>query len=360
MKKLKTFLTISKSIRYRISFQKIIGFGILLSLVSIGCARKMFPSYTNYSFVSKSGRPNYEDLDYWASHPFKKDLADSVPKDLQRSYISDSSVDVFFVHPTTFADEADQRNIADIDDAALNKKTDETAILYQASVFNASCRIFAPRYRQAHYRNFSMDEAMAQPNFDTAYSDVKNAFEYYLENYNKGKPIIIASHSQGTLHAAKLLKEFFDGKPLQRKLVCSYIIGLPVKENMFINLPACIDSTKTGCIISWRSIKEGYKGPDYMQAENFSSIVVNPLTWTTGNAKASKSLNKGGILLNFDKVKPNLVSAQVHKNILWTSKPKFFGNIFLNTKNYHIADYNFFYMNIRNDVARRINYFWKR
>ena len=129
---------------------------------------------------------------------------------------------------------------------------------------------------------------------------------------------------------------------------------------MFINLPACMDSTKTGCSISWRSIKQGHEGPDYMQAENFSCIVVNPLTWTTGNAKASKSLNRGGILFKFNKVKPNLVSAQVHKNVLWTSKPKFFGNIFLTTKNYHIADYNFFYMNIRNDVARRINYYWKR
>jgi hypothetical protein len=345
---------------HQIPFKQILIFGVLLSLLSTGCAKKMFPSYMDYSFESKTGRPNYEELDYWASHPYKKDLGDSVPKDLQSKYNKDSSVDVFFVHPTTFAKKADQRNIAAIDDAALNKKTDGTAILNQASVFNASCRIFAPRYRQAHYRNFSFDKVTAQPNFDTAYADVKNAFEYYLKNYNKGRPIIIASHSQGTLHAARLLKEFFDGKALQRKLVCSYIIGLPVRENLFTTLPPCVDSTKTGCIISWRSIKEGYEGPDYMKAENFSSIVVNPLTWTTGNEKAPRSLNKGGLLFNFNKLKPNLVSAQVHKNILWTSKPKFFGNIFLNFKNYHIADYNFFYMNIRTDVERRIDYYWKQ
>ncbi len=333
---------------------------LTISVITIGCSKKLFPTYLDYSFKSANGLPKYDNLDYWASHPYKKDLADSVPRDLAKDYFKDSTVDVFFIHPTTFTEETDPRNIAAIDDSVLNKKTDGSAILYQASVFNASCRIFAPRYRQAHYRNFFIDKEAAQPNFDTAYADVKEAFEYYLERFNNGHPIIIASHSQGTLHAARLLKEFFDEKPLKNKLVCSYIIGLPVKENLFRSLPACIDSTKTGCIISWRSFKEGYEGEDYMQAENFSSIVVNPLTWKTDNEKASKNLNDGGLLLNFNKLKPRLVSAQVHKNILWTSKPKFFGSIFFTNKNYHIADYNFFYMNIREDVARRIGYFWKR
>lgn len=340
--------------------QKLTFILLIISTIIISCAKKTFPTYIDYSFKSTNGLPHYENLDYWASHPYKKDLADSVPKDLVEDYIKDSTVDVFFIHPTTFTKESDQRNIAAIDDSVLNKKTDGSAILYQASVFNASCRVFAPRYRQAHYRNFFISKEVAQPNFDTAYADVRNAFEYYLANYNAGRPIIIASHSQGTLHAARLLKEFFDGKSLKNKLVCSYIIGLPVREGLYNNLPPCVDSTKTGCIISWRSVKEGWEGEEYMQQENYSSIVVNPLTWTTNNIKASRKQNNGGLLFNFNKVKPDLVSAQIHKNLLWTSKPRFFGNIFFVTKNYHIADYNFFYMNIREDVERRIGYFWKR
>jgi hypothetical protein len=38
---------------------------------------------------------------------------------------------------------------------------------------------------------------------------------------------------------------------------------------------------------------------------------------------------------------------------LWTPKPKFFGNILYNTKNYHIADYNLFYMSVRKNVMDR-------
>jgi hypothetical protein len=69
---------------------------------------------------------------------------------------------------------------------------------------------------------------------------------------------------------------------------------------------------------------------------------------------ASSKLNKGGILKNFNKVIPGLVHAQIHGNLLWVNKPKFFGNIFLAIKNYHIADYNLFYVNIRDNVTARI------
>jgi hypothetical protein len=72
---------------------------------------------------------------------------------------------------------------------------------------------------------------------------------------------------------------------------------------------------------------------------------------------ASASLNKGGVLRNFNKVIPGLVHAKIHGNVLWVNKPKFFGSIFLKTKNYHIADYNLFYENIRENVGTRVRSF---
>ena len=41
-----------------------------------------------------------------------------------------------------------------IDDPKINSKTDKESILYQASVFNKYCRVFAPRYRQANLEAF--------------------------------------------------------------------------------------------------------------------------------------------------------------------------------------------------------------
>lgn len=319
----------------------------------ISCSGKMYTHSINYEFKSKNKIPDYSNLNYWAASPFKYDPSDNVPKGL-KDKIKDSVADVFFIYPTTYTDGKmpDGWN-ADIDDEKINKKTDNTAILYQASIFNRYCRVFAPRYRQANLKAFyTTNSTAATAAFDTAYEDVKNAFEYYLQHYNHGRPIIIASHSQGTLLAGRLLREFFENKPLQKQLVCAYIIGLPVFVNYFSELQPCKDSTATGCFVSWRTFEEGYVAP-FIKKEVRKADVINPLTWTMDTTLAPAYLNKGGVLRNFNKVIPGLVHAQIHKNVLWVNKPKFFGSIFLKTKNYHIADYNLFYENIRENVGTR-------
>ena len=90
------------------------------------------------------------------------------------------------------------------------------------------------------------------------------------------------------------------------------------------------------------------------------AYVINPLTWTMDSLMAPSELNKGGILRNFNKVIPGLVHAQIHGNILWVNKPRFFGSVFLKMKNYHIADYNLFYENIRENVGTRIRAFLEK
>jgi len=301
---------------------------------------------------------NYGDLNNWAAHPWKKDLSDSISDGIIDRRVNDSSVDVFFIHPTTYLQKEFESWNADVNDIAINEKTNNTAILYQASAFNEQSRLFAPRYQQAHINSFYINPEIAKDYFDVAYNDVKAAFEFYLKNYNKGRPIIIASHSQGTKHAGRLLKEFFDNKPLQKQLVCAYLIGMPIPNNYFPTLKTCINENQTGCFVGWRTYKNGYV-PELIQEENFKSIVVNPLTWDTLETFASSKLNKGGILQNFKKIVPGVVDAQVHHNVLWACKPNVFGKIFFTKKNFHIGDINLYYMNIRENVRTRIDSFNK-
>ena len=94
------------------------------------------------------------------------------------------------------------------------------------------------------------------------------------------------------------MKEFFEGKPLQKQLVCAYIIGLPVFENYFTQLKPCTDSTATGCFVSWRTFEEGYEAP-YIQAEKLKAYVINPLNWTMDTTLAPAELNKGGCSQKF-------------------------------------------------------------
>ena len=245
---------------------------------------------------------------------------------------------------------------ASLKDIALNISTDYSTILSQASIFNEVGPIYAPRYRQAHINSYypknKLDTINALAAFELAYQDVKKAFEFYLTNYNQGKPIIIASHSQGSTHAKRLLKEFFDGKALSKQLVSAYIVGMAVDPKEFTSLKACAQPTETGCICAWRTYKEGYI-PPIIQIEKFNSIVTNPLSWDSNQVSISRKANEGSVLYNFKKVIPNVAGAYNHKGVLWTPKPKFFGNIIYNTKNYHIADYNLFYMSVRKNATDR-------
>lgn len=311
-------------------------------------------SYTQPLALQKPAPPVYADLDHWAAHPRKWDPSDSVPAPLRKEP-RDTLADVFFIHPTTFT-EKDAGGNADIDNAQLNQKTDETTILFQASAFNQLARVYAPRYRQAHLSSFYTDRAAAAPLFDTAYTDVKAAFLYYLQHENGGRPIVIAAHSQGAFLASKLLQEFFDGNPLQQQLVAAYVVGWPVTENQFRQLRACTTPGQNGCFVSWRTYKEGYI-PEYILQEAPEAVVTNPLTWRSDKLKGDFQLNEGSILRNFNKIITKGADARVANGVLWVSKLKFPGAFMVNTSNYHIGDINLFYVNIRRNVAERIRAF---
>jgi hypothetical protein len=318
--------------------------------------KKFIPAYEAQAMEKQ---PDYSNLKYWAAHPYKHDPSDSIPVPAQASTRIDSSVDVFFLHPTTYTSSYDTSWNAGLDDATLNAKTDFTTILYQGSTFN-ECRVFAPRYRQANLRAYyTQDTVKANEAFDLAYEDVRAAFIYYLDRFNQGRPIVIASHSQGSTHARRLLKEFFEDKPLQSKLVAAYIVGMAIPKDYFQTLKPCSDSLQTGCFMGWRTFRKGYE-PEFVNKENGNSIVVNPLTWQMNEEYAPRSLNQGAVLLRFNKVVKNSADAQVHDDVIWIHKPHFPGGFFYWVRNYHIADINLYWMNVRMNLRKRIAMYWKR
>lgn len=314
-----------------------------------------------YDFRSPDGKPDFSNLDYWAAHPWKWDPSDSIPGPLRNGY-SDSTTDVFFLHPTTYTKrKIDGNPNAPIDAARINAKTDYSTILYQASVFNEQSRVFAPRYRQAHIRNFfQKDKEAAARAFELAYGDLRASFEHYLENWNGGRPIILASHSQGAYMMNRLIKDYFENKNLKNRLVVAYVIGWPVNKGYFSSMEFCRDSFQTGCLVSWRTLHKGYV-PWYLKKEdNAAALVTNPLNWKTTGEYAPRELNKGSVLKDFNKIYPATTDAWIKNGFLYTHHPKFPGSFLFIRRNYHIGDINLFYVNLREDVKRRIGLFWKK
>ncbi len=316
---------------------------------------KSYPTLGTDTSQSRA-KLDYGLMKYWAAHPDRSDPSDKMPGSESLS-TPDTDTDVFFIHPTTYTSYkgAVMWN-ADITDQDLNDRTDNTTIQYQASAFNSGGNVYAPRYRQAHIEAFyTENRSEGERALDYAYEDVKQAFQYYLDNHNHGKNIIIASHSQGTRHAKVLLKEFFDGTQLQNQLIAAYIIGIPVAKNEFDHIPTCERADDVGCYVSWRTFRTG-NYPPYGSGGD-TTTVVNPLSWMTSTELVTREHNDGAVLRNFDKVYPQLVEAQISEGVLWVNKPKFPWSFLFTTKNYHIVDINLFYMNIRENVRRRIDRF---
>lgn len=304
-----------------------------------------------FNATDQPAAPDYSLEKNWSALPFRKDAADKIPNN--EKWISDSlkPVDVFYIYPTIY--ESGQTWNADLNDKALNKKIDSKPVQYQASVFNASCQVYAPRYRQSIIKAF-YDKENGPKSLAFAYEDVKKAFQYYLEHYNNGRPFILASHSQGTYHARRLLQEMIDTTNLRNRMVAAYVIGYAIDTAMYKVLTPCRNENETGCYITWASFKKGYS-PD--GSSLYGNVCVNPLTWTSSLEPAAKGWSKGAILLNFNKKYTNNVCTQIHDNYLWVenSLPFVSGMNVL-----HIADYNLFWYDIRENVKKRIDAFLKK
>lgn len=122
------------------------------------------------------------------------------------------AVAVFFVHPTSYL-KKDHWN-APLDDPDARRIAD-AMVRAEASVFNASPDIWAPRYRQATFGAFVTDQVEAKQALDLAYRDVAEAFDAFVAAVPKDLPIVLAGHSQGSFHLKRLLAEKVKGSPLE-------------------------------------------------------------------------------------------------------------------------------------------------
>ncbi len=330
---------------------------ILLSLILLASCSNSLPIFKS---VEQPKAPDYSNSNHWSALPFRNDAADAHPKNELWRHDSLKTVDVFYVYPTLYA-KGNTWN-ADLNNRKLNKLIDKYPVRYHASAFNHIGRVYVPRYRQAIIDSYAETSEDGKKALDFAYADVKQAFEYYLQHYNNGRPIIIASHSQGSTHSRQLIKDFFDSPQSKKQLVCAYIIGIAMDAEQFETLKICENADETNCYVTWSTFKEGYdfKGK-YLNKKLkvplellVGNVVVNPVSWTTDTLNY---IGKGGILLNMNRRKPFTTHTRIHENYLWVKTNMPFVRRW---DNLHLLDYNLFWHNIRENAALRVEEFLKR
>ncbi len=296
------------------------------------------------------GIPDYSKEKNWAALPTISDYADNLPDTSLKNFQDSALADVFFIHPTTYAGLPWNQAM---EGKLFSGLSDKIPIQQQASIFNGSCRVYAPRYRQATIFSFLVKSEKGDTALEKAYGDIKNAFEYYLANYNNGRPIVIAAHSQGSRHAVALIKDFFDGKPLAKQLVVAYMPGWIVKCDEFKNIPVCDSATQTNCFVSWNSFVWGV---NIFNDFTRDACCTNPLSWKTDTAYVSKENHLGSVPPTFDKIHKQSVDAKCVNGKLWVHLP---GEVsyWVAGLNYHVLDYNLFYLDVRENVKKRIESF---
>lgn len=328
---------------------------LILVIVFFYASCKSAYQTSEFKFETAPPAPDYSSKEHWVVLPkMTPPAVEEVtgPLTLKKA-------DVFFIYPTLFVSRKDSTWNADYRNPFIRKEVIEKSAALQATAWCAAANLYMPFYRQAHYRIFV--EPFAKQGREAgllAYRDIKAAFEYYLKHYNKGKPIIIAAHSQGALHAKKIIQEFFDDKPLQKNLIAAYLIGVKITETMFNKLPKLTEPHTTGGFVSWNSYKRK-KLPKRYNEWYKGGVTTNPISWNSEKYTDKKA--HLGVLNSDKKIYPQSISIEVIDGMIWATVPKIPKRFFLSfIKNYHFADINLFWADIQKNAQIRTQTWFKQ
>ena len=233
-----------------------------------------------------------------------------------------------------------------------------------------NCYYCGIRRGNANVQRYSMTEEEMQPYLEIAYRDVAAAFEYYFEHCNNGRPIILAGFSQGSQLLLMLMKEYFDDPKYSEKLIAAYCIGWRITEEevaQYPQLKMAQGEDDTGVIVSFNSEAEGVE-ESLIVPNGGKTLGINPLNWKTDSTPADKSLNKGACFTRYSgeikKEISQLTGAYLDEERgtlrVTDVAPSDYSNSLFPEGVYHLYDYQFFFRNLQENVAVRLERFLQK
>ena len=274
----------------------------------------------------------------------------------------DKDADLFLICPTV--DMNDEFNMS-MDDEDT-KASFLGALNMERGIYEESTRMYAPYYRQAAMKVYSLDREEWEPYMELAYSDVSAAFAWYLEHENEGRPIVLAGFSQGADMCYRLLEEYFGDEELYDQLVAVYAIGWPCTEELTAQYPQirpAQGADDLGVVISFDceapEVTETFISPAGQRA-----FGIDPLNWRTDETAADKSENLGACFTNYSGEIRSEQEAlcgcylDVERGVVKVTDvdPAEYAPIVPGLPNgaYHVYDYQFFFRNLQQNVAERL------
>lgn len=185
--------------------------------------------------------------------------ADGSTEVIEHEPADDPPVDCFYVYPTTSRDEGANSDFEPAENSEIVTAYNQVARL------TATCRVFAPVYRQLTLASISggAEAAEGADPRAVAYGDVVDAFKHYVATESDGRGFVLLGHSQGAGMLTRLITDEIDDEPLLRdRLVAAYLLGTTVQVpegevvgGTFANVPLCEARDQTGCLVTWSSYR---------------------------------------------------------------------------------------------------------
>ena len=280
----------------------------------------------------------------------------------------DKDADVFLVCPTV--DVKDEYHMSLEDDET--KGNFLGALNMERGIYDEEARMFSPYYRQAAMKAYELPEKEREACLDSAYRDVSEAFSWYLEHENGGRPIVLAGFSQGADMCYRLLEEYFGDEELFGRLVAVYAIGWPLREELAKAYPQIVPASgpdDTGVVVSFECEAPGVSG-SFVVPEGTRAYAINPLNWKTDGTIAGKEENLGACFTDYSgavtREEKGLCGCYLEgeRSILKVTDidPADYPALIslLPEGAYHIYDYQFFYRNLQENVRTRISAYMEK
>jgi hypothetical protein len=325
--------------------------------IGAGCSNG---SGTGTSASGDQGLTDYADSSNWLSLP--------------TSQTATKPVDVFFLYPTVYQKSGlTAPMVCAVTDSQMRTGA-QAALSRTATVFTPMANVYAPYYRQAAIQVLMLPLAKQQAIVGSApTSDAVAAFDYYINHYNRGRPFILAGHSQGSNIMINLMAEYMKAHPdVYKRMIAAYVPGYSITPSYLAQNPELKFATgpdDTGVIVSYNTVAPVTTMTDPVVLPGAKGI--NPITWTTTEATASASLNLGGISLDssgyamtdtrgqpkkvldyadarIDTAKGELICSTADTATLDPGNKMVAGGIF------HNYDYPFYYFDLRANATNRI------
>jgi hypothetical protein len=262
-----------------------------------------------------AAKPNdYADGKTWLCRPGRQDacaidetttVVSADGKLTRETWTADPNapIDCFYVYPTISTDPTPNSDM-NADPAEIN------VVKQQFARLASKCKPYAPIYRQVTLAG--LQRLLAGGGGGGAlerglqYDDVRDAWNAYLKNDNKGRGFVLVAHSQGSFILNRLIREEIDGKPIQSKMLSAILLGtviaVPKGKDVggsFQHVPLCRSATQLGCVITFASYRSTIPPPantlfGRVPDPEMAAACTNPAALGGGSGELHAYLDKSG------------------------------------------------------------------